>query len=260
MTLYTSDIIAVGSPRDIVPINNRFTEIGDILNGNIATENLAAGAVLSANIGNSEVKTANINNLAVTAAKIANSTITATQLADDAVTSGKIATSAVTSDGLAANSVVETKITDFNVTMRKLSKTGMLWSDRLTADTSQAVVANVVEEISYLNLSITPTVDCRAVVTGLISVRHSNSTDTPTMYAGLFLTTDGVGSVKIDNSMVGNTRAMTSASANVAIPIHNVINLNAGVAYIIHGGFMSNYAGTVTFESSCSLSAVLYPR
>ena len=78
------------------------TALGQLPDGSVTTEKLAALAVTAAKLGDLAVSTAKLANDAVTAAKLAAGAVTAEKLAAGAVTAEKMAAGAVTAEKLAA--------------------------------------------------------------------------------------------------------------------------------------------------------------
>lgn len=95
--------------------------------------------VNSAAIIDGSVATADIANLAVTGAKITNGAVTATQLANGAVTSAKLATGAVASGNLVDGSVTTSKIADGAVTDAKIA--GPISTSKLNVGTAAGTIA-----------------------------------------------------------------------------------------------------------------------
>lgn len=86
MALITYDEIELGSPRDIVPINDRFNALKTQINGGLDASNLAADSV-----GQSE---------------LAENSVTTSELALDAVMNENIGSRQVTGDKMALGTVV----------------------------------------------------------------------------------------------------------------------------------------------------------
>jgi len=97
----------------------------DLANNSVTTDKIADGAVTSAKFGNNSVSTTNINDAnvttvkladdAVTAAKIADGNVGANQLSSNAVTTVKIQDNAVTTAKIAADAVTNAKIADNSI-------------------------------------------------------------------------------------------------------------------------------------------------
>jgi hypothetical protein len=95
-----------------------------ILDGAIATADLADNTVTSAKIADATIVNADIANNAISSAKILDGTIATGDLAVSAVTTDKISTSAVTSDKLSSSAVTADKITTGAVIGTKIAQAG----------------------------------------------------------------------------------------------------------------------------------------
>jgi hypothetical protein len=117
-TLVATDthiMVADGTDFDNVAVS------GDATLSNAGVLTVGTGAITSAKILDGTIATADIADGAITAAKIADGTVVTAEIADDAVTTAKILDSNVTAGKLASNSVTTIKITDANVTTAKIA-------------------------------------------------------------------------------------------------------------------------------------------
>lgn len=107
------------------------------LTGQIATAQIAVGAVTSAIIANDAVQTANIAALAVTAAQVANATLTGTQIAAATIVGGNIAAATITAAKIAASTITATQIASDTITGSKIAA-GTITSTNILAGTITA--------------------------------------------------------------------------------------------------------------------------
>jgi len=108
-----------------------------IQNGNITTDKLGDQSVTANKITDGNVTTAKLADTSITTAKIANNAVTTAKIADSSVTTAKIANDNVTAGKLATDSVTTLKILDANVTTPKLADssvtTAKIANDNVTA-------------------------------------------------------------------------------------------------------------------------------
>lgn len=87
----------------------------------------------------------------------------------------------------------------------------------------------------------TPTLNCRLVFSGFVSLKHSSTTGTPDLAWGIL---DSTGTTLLHGAL-GN-RSRVSAAAPTALPVCGSIDLSAGTAYDIRLAVSSSVSGTVT--------------
>lgn len=95
-------------------------ESGEVINPNIVSENIPAGAITSSKIASGAVAGGNIIDGAITSAKVADGAITSAKLASNSVSNSKIQDSAVSANKLAEGAVTEGKIVSGAVTRAKI--------------------------------------------------------------------------------------------------------------------------------------------
>ena len=95
-------------------------ESGEVINPNIVSENIPAGAITSSKIASGAVAGGNIIDGAITSVKVADGAITSAKLASNSVSASKIQDSAVNANKLAEGAVTETKIVNGAVTRAKI--------------------------------------------------------------------------------------------------------------------------------------------
>ena len=116
----TSDKILNGTIATTDIADSAITSI-KIAAGAVETTDLAGSAVTHDKLANNAVETGNIVDSNVTTAKIADANVTTAKIAADAVTTDKIGVGQVTAARLASDSVSTAKIVDANVTTAKIA-------------------------------------------------------------------------------------------------------------------------------------------
>lgn len=96
-------------------------ESGEVINPNIVSENIPAGAITSSKIASGAVAGGNIIDGAITTAKVADEAITSAKLSNNAVSASKIQGSAVVGGKIADGAITEAKIDNGAVTRTKIA-------------------------------------------------------------------------------------------------------------------------------------------
>ena len=89
-----------------------FVTSAKIIDGSIATADIADSAITSAKLADGTIVTGDIADGLVTTAKLANNSVTTAKIADDAITNAKIATDAVNADSIAATCITSSQMAD----------------------------------------------------------------------------------------------------------------------------------------------------
>lgn len=98
----------------------------EVINPNIVSENIPAGAVTSAKIASGAVTGDKIGLGAITSTKMASSSVTSSALAENSVIPSKIAPNSITSTKIQDNAVTTSKILNKNVSWGKLKWAGQI--------------------------------------------------------------------------------------------------------------------------------------
>lgn len=140
--------------------------IRTLVNGQLDSANIAAGAlvttlfadesVTSAKILNGTIATGDLADDAVTAAKIATDAVGSSEIAADAVGTAEIATDAVTAAEIAAGAVGTPELADDAVTAAKIAADAVGTSEIATdAVTAAELAPNAVNTAELVNLAVT---------------------------------------------------------------------------------------------------------
>ena len=126
--------------------SRNFVTSSHIVDGTIATDDLANNSVTTDKIADGAVTTAKVANNAITTAKIADGSITGAKFGSNTVTSNAIANSNITTDKLANDSVTTPKIVNNAVTTAKLAD---------TAVTTAKIASDAITEIKIADDAVT---------------------------------------------------------------------------------------------------------
>ena len=132
----------------------------DLADSSVTSGKIADGGVATADLADAAVTTEKLNDLAVTEGKIANNAVTSGKIADGAVGTSDLASSSVTAPKLATDSVLTAKIADQNVTDEKLAPNGVLAkADRLLGNvpsrTMEAAIVHTTDAHAAQPLELT---------------------------------------------------------------------------------------------------------
>ena len=167
-------------------ITKNFVTSSHIVDGTIATADLANSSVTTDKIADGAVTSAKFNNNAVSTAKIADASVTTAKLADDAVTAAKIADGNVGATQLASNAVTTVKIQDNAVTTAKIA------NDAVTSD---KLANSIVSDITTNNAKVS-------------NVTHTGEV---TGSSALTITNNAVVEAKIANNAVTSNKIASNA-------------------------------------------------
>ena len=218
-----------------------FTGTVTLPSGTVTSGMILDGTIATADIADANITTGKIADLAVTGAKIAATTIDSTKLTSDAVTTIKITDANVTAAKLATDSVTTLKITDANVTAAKLS------SDSVT--TAKIVDGNVT----------TAKINDLAVTTGKIDALAVTAAK---------IASDAVTTIKILDANVTEAKIADSAITSAKIADGTIVNADISASALIAASKINGTAitgadlgtGVATFlatPSSANLAAAL---
>jgi phage minor structural protein len=152
-----------------------------ILNNAINEAKLAAGAVTSGILGTNAVTSDKINGLAVTAAKLASNAVTAIKIASNAVTETKIADDAISTPKLKANSITANKIEAGAVITEKIATNAITAASGIIAEAAIGTAA--IQDLAVTNAKL-GNVSAEKITTGLLAAERVQIGNGTTFAAG----------------------------------------------------------------------------
>ena len=227
-----------------------FVNSSKIIDGSIATVDIADSAITSAKIADNNVITAKIANSNVTTAKIADSNVTTAKIANDAITGAKIADDSINSEHYADGSIDTAHIADSQVTTAKIANdnvtTGKLANDSVT--TLKILDANVTTAKIADSAVTTAKIADDNVTTGKLgtnSVTTLKITDanvtTPKIADGAVITAK-LGNDAVTTGKIGANQVTTAKIADANITAAKIAS-NAVTTDKIADGELTTLAG-----------------
>ena len=212
----------------------------DLANSSVTTDKIADGAVTSAKFGNNAVSTAKITDANITTAKLADDAVTAAKIADGNVGATQLANNAVTTDKIQDNAVTTAKIANSAVTASKIPD-GSITGAKIANDT----VTN--GKLATNSVSVTKLAD-NAVNTGKIQdgvvtgVKIANNAVTTAKIADNNVTGAKIAPNSVTNSQIAAGTISTNELANELITSAKIAS-NAVTTDKIADGELTTLAG-----------------
>ena len=130
-------------------------EGGSITKNFVTSSHIVDGTIATADLANNSVTTDKIADGAVTTAKVANNAITTGKIADGSITGAKFGSNTVTSNAIANSNITTAKIADGSVTTPKIADNAVTTA-KIAADavTSAKIADNSIDSEHYVDGSI----------------------------------------------------------------------------------------------------------
>ena len=204
--------------------NKALTIEGALFNGDqpstnfVTSSHIVDGTIATADLANNSVTTDKIADGAVTTAKVANNAITTAKIADGSVTGAKFGSNTVTSSAIANNNIITSKIADGSVTTPKIDDNAVTTA-KIAADavTNAKIADNSIDSEHYVDGSIDTAHIADSQITSakiadgtIVSADLANNSVTSAKIASNAITTD-----KIADGELTTLAGMQSGTASV---------------------------------------------
>ena len=223
-----------GTQPTIGGVVQPFVDSSKIIDGSIATVDIANTAITEAKLGNfsvtsnklgaSAVSTDKIAGSAVTEAKIASNAVTTAKISDANVTTAKIADGNITHAKIQDNAVITAKLADGNVTSAKLA-TGSVTAAKLATDsvTNAKIAADAITGAEIADNTINSE---HYIADSIDSEHYAPGSVNTVAIEDTAITTAKIANSNVTTAKLDNDAVTASKLADNAVVTANIVDAN----------------------------------